>query len=320
MIPSFAAMQARLKMQHLRLLLAIAEHGSLRRAASDLALTQPAVTRSLKDMEDMLGVPLFDRQARGLRPTRFGVAATHYAKLVFSGMQGLRDELSALETGKIGKVRIGSVVAAVPALLADALRRVRRDHPMLDVVVQVDTSDILVPQLEHDQLDLVLGRIPQDQEASHLDFEWLEDEELHIVVCRAHPLARRRGIGLAQLAAYSWILQPRPSPLRLLMDRSFAEAGVAPPSTIETAAVLLTATLLPGSDLVAVLPKSVAAFYERQDILKVLAVRLPRQLGPYGIVTRRSRPVAASTALVIDALRAAAAQPCAKRNRGAGRR
>jgi DNA-binding transcriptional LysR family regulator len=309
MIPSVNLLQGRLRMQHLRLLLAIEERGSLRQAADELALTQPAVTKMLQDMEGLLGVPLFERHVRGLRATRFGLAATRYARLVFADMAGLRDELVALESGKIGKVRIGAVMAPTPGLLAEVIRRLKRDHPLLDVSVQVDTSDVLVPLLEHDQLDLVLGRVPEGSDGNALEFEQLGEEGLSIVVCRDHPLVRKRGKpSFEALTQFPWIMQPRPSPMRALVDRSFADAGVAPPpSTVETAAVLMTASLLPGSELIAVLPSSVAAFYARLDVLKVLPVPLPRKLGPYGIVTRRGRPVSASTSLLLDTLRAASA-------------
>ncbi|GAB3626453.1 LysR family transcriptional regulator [Pandoraea terrae] len=296
-------------MQHLRLLLAIEERGSLRQAADELALTQPAVTKMLQDMEALLGVPLFERHVRGLRPTRFGATATRYAKLVFSDMAGFRDELAALESGKIGKVRVGAVMAPTPVLLAEVIRRLKRDHPLLDVSVQVDTSDVLVPLLERDQLDLVLGRVPEGWDTSLLEFDQLGEEGLAIVVCRDHPLVKRRKPSFEELATFPWIMQPLPSPMRALVDRSFADAGVTPPSsTIETAAVLMTTSLLPGSDLVAVLPASVAAFYARLDVLKVLPVPLPRKLGPYGIVTRRGRPLSASMSLLVDTLRAAAAE------------
>ncbi len=94
--------------------------------------------------------------------------------------------------------------------------------------------------------------------------------------------------------------------MRRLIDRSFEDAGVAPPpSTIESAAVLMTTSLLADSELIAVLPASVAAYYRSLGALAVLPLPLPRKLGPYGIVTRRGRPVTASMSVLIDALRAA---------------
>jgi DNA-binding transcriptional LysR family regulator len=305
MIPSVSTLHGRLKMQHLRLLVAIEERGSLRQAAEALTLTQPAVSKMLQDMEDILGVALFERHARGLRPTRFGGAATRYAKLVFADMAGLRDELVALESGKIGRVRVGAVMAPTPGLLANVIRRLNRDHPQLEIAVQVDTSDVLVPLLERDQLDLVLGRVPEGWDASGLAFEQLGEEGLAIVVGPDHPLARRRKPQFAELARFPWIMQPRPSPMRALIDRSFEDAGVAPPpSTIETAAVLMTTSLLTDSELIAVLPASVAAYYAQQGALTVLPLPLPRKLGPFGIVTRRGRPASAPMSVLIDALRA----------------
>lgn len=304
MIPSVASLQSRLKMQHLRLLMAIEERGSLRQAALALSLTQPAVTKMLQDMEALLGVTLFERHLRGLRPTRFGTAVTRYATLVFSDMANLREELTALETGSVGKVRVGAVMAPTPVLMAEVIRRLRRDHPRLNMTVQVDTSDVLVPLLERDQLDLVLGRVPEGWEAGHLTFEKLGDERLAIVVGCGHPLAGRPAPGFGELATWPWILQPRPSPMRALIDRSFEDAGVAPPqSTVETAAILMTTSLLPDSDLIAVVPMEVADFHARIGLLHILPVRVPRKLDPYGIVMRCGRPPSASTMLVIDTLR-----------------
>lgn len=304
MIPPVSNLQSRLKMQHLRLLLAIDERGSLRKAAEVLALSQPAVTKMLKDMEALLGVTLFERHLRGLRPTRFGVAATRYATLVFSDMANLRDELESLETGRVGRVRVGTVMAPTPVLMAETVRTLKRDHPHLNLSIQVDTSDMLLPLLERDQLDLVLGRVPEGWDAGHLHVEQLVDERLALVVGCDHPLAGEACPTWAALVTYPWILQPMPSPMRVLMDRVFEDAGVPPPqSTIETAAILMTLAMLPGSDLVAVVPMAVAEFHSRMSMLHVLPVDLPRRLGPYGIVTRAGRRPSPSTLLLIDTLR-----------------
>ncbi|WP_241020442.1 LysR substrate-binding domain-containing protein [Burkholderia sp. Ac-20345] len=137
----------------------------------------------------------------------------------------------------------------------------------------------------------------------------LGDELLAVVVGCNHPLADQPNPTFGELATYPWILQPRPSPMRALIDRSFEEAGVTPPqSTVETAAILMTTSLLPGSDLIAVLPMEVANFHACMGLLHILPVQLPRQLGPYGIGTRLGRPPSASMSLFIDVVRAVVAE------------
>ena len=165
-------------------------------------------------------------------------------------------------------------------------------------------TQILMPLLERDQLDIVLGRVPEGWDSASVDFEQLGDEGLAIVVGPQHPLARKRKPQFAELTRYPWIMQPRPSPMRALLDRSFEDAGVAPPpSTIETAAVLMTTSLLIDSELIAVLPESVAHYYAQLGALTVLPLPLPIKLGPFGIITRRGRPVTASMSLLVDTLR-----------------
>ena len=247
-------------------MVALSETVSLRSAADELAMTQPAATKALKELEDTVGVSLFVRHARGMEPTIFGEAVMRYARVVFEDLDELREELAAIEAGDIGKVRIGAVMAPAPELLTHAIVALKEAHPRLQIRVQIDTSDVLVQALQQDQLDIVVGRIPDGFPALDLSFETLSEEALSIVSRPGHPMVNAANAGarpkLAELAQYPWIVQPHPSPMRQIIDQTFRESRVAPPvSTVETSSILTTLSLLRDSDMLAVLPSSVAQYY-----------------------------------------------------------
>jgi DNA-binding transcriptional LysR family regulator len=307
MIASASTLRKRLRLRHLQLMVALSETESLRRAADDLAMTQPAATKALQELEATVGVPLFVRHARGMEPTIFGEAVTRYARVVFEDLDELREELAAIEAGDIGKVRIGAVMAPAPELLTQAIVSLKAAHPRLQISVQIDTSDVLVQALQQDQLDIVIGRIPDGFPALDLSFETLSEEALSIVVRPDHPgVTGAARLKLADLARYPWIVQPHPSPMRQIIDQTFRESRVAPPvSLVETSSILTTLSLLRDSDMLAVLPSSVAQYYEALDTMASLPNRLRGRLAPYGLILRKNRRVRPATQVVIDAIRAA---------------
>jgi DNA-binding transcriptional LysR family regulator len=307
MIAPASTIRKRLRLRHLQLMVALSETESLRSAADELAMTQPAATKALKDLEDTVGVSLFVRHARGMEATIYGEAVMRYARVVFEDLEELREELAAIEAGDIGKVRIGAVMAPAPDLLTRVIVTLKEAHPRLQITVQIDTSDVLVQALQQDQLDIVVGRIPYGYPALDLSFETLSEEALSIVARPEHPVAHAPAKPkLAELAAYPWIVQPHPSPMRQVIDQTFRESRVAPPvSTVETSSILTTLSLLRDSDMLAVLPSSVAQYYAALDTIATLPTPLRGRLAPYGLILRKNRRISPATQLVIDAIRAA---------------
>jgi DNA-binding transcriptional LysR family regulator len=307
MIAPASTIRKRLRLRHLQLMVALSETESLRRAADEMAMTQPAATKALQELEDTIGVSLFVRHARGMEPTIFGEAVMRYARVVFEDLDELREELAGIEAGDIGKVRIGAVMAPSPELLTQTIVKLKDAHPRLQMSVTIDTSDVLVQSLQQDQLDIVIGRIPDGFPALDLSFETLSEEALSIVVRPDHPMAlavvRPK---LAELARYPWIIQPHPSPMRQVIDQTFRESRVAPPvSTVETSSILTTLSLLRDSDMLAVLPSSVAQYYVALNAIAAVSTPLRGRLAPYGLILRKNRRITPATQLVIDSIRAA---------------
>jgi DNA-binding transcriptional LysR family regulator len=304
MIPTVKSMQNRLRIKQLSLIAALDEFRSLRKVAEAMHLSQPAATKMLHEIEETLGVQLFERLPRGMRPTGFGESVINYARLMLADLDNLRKQLVAQEAGAVGEVSVGSIMAPAPGLLTRAIIELRARHPLIKISVYVDTSDVLLQMLEQGKLDIVLGRVQNPGEHPDINFEVVDNESLSVVAGMHHPLSQVRRLDLADLADQAWILQPPNSPMRQLLELAFQEAAIPTPANrVETASILATTTLLQGTDMISVVPTSVAKHYATSGMICILPVRIKLQLEPYGIVTRRERIPAPAVSAFQDCLR-----------------
>jgi DNA-binding transcriptional LysR family regulator len=299
----------RAKPRQLALVLALAERGTLRRAAADVAVSQPAATKLLADLEDVLGVPLFERHAWGMTPTVYGTALVRHARSVLTDLDEARAEIAALAAGATGKLRVGGVTGAVPRLLAPAIAAMRRAAAGVRVFVLVNSNDVLASSLRQGALDVAIASRPGVLDASDLDISPLADEPLVVVARARHPLARSRRVALASLATLTWIVQPPEGPLREAMETLFARAQLPMPTDlVETVSIVATLALLQQSDAVSLLPLDLARHYEGAALLARLAVTPSPGASSYALMTRTNRPRSPAAEHFIAAIRRIAAE------------
>lgn len=308
-LPPEWKLRRQLRMSHLMLLQALEEHGSLRRAAEALSVTQPATTKLLAQLEALLGLELFERGARGLRPTEYGRIMIRHAQAALGEISAARESLALSALGAQGKVAIGAVVGSIPRLTAPGVADLLRRHPRVAISVLAETSATLVPMLARRELDFVVGQIPPGSDTDLLAFEPLGPEPIDVVVRPDHPLGAARRLTLRRLAELAWILPPPASPLRIRIDAAFRSAGLdVPVRVVESASTLLAVTVARETDMLAALSRDVARHYAAAGFVRLLPFRLGDDAGTLGLVTRRrSRPTPAA-ALLAEALRTRAGQ------------
>ena len=295
---------SRLKLHQLALVLALDEMRNMHRAAQFLNLTQPAATKRLREIEAALGVSLFERHARGMTPTVYGVAAARHARLILIDLKKLHQDIEGLQLGIQGTVRLGSIMAAIPELVPEALTLIAREQPTLSVALITDTSDGLLSLLQSGRIDVMVGRAMGLQDSNSLRYEPLNDEELRLIVRAAHPLLSRPSLTLQDLAGERWVLQPEASPMRRALAAAFILLQLPlPPHPIETSSMLGTVAILARSDLVAVVPTTVATYFTALGVVGVLPVTLPSLLEPFGLITLRDQPASPAVNVVLDTLR-----------------
>lgn len=300
------ALLRHMKSTQLLLLVALGESVSLRKAASSLNMTQPTATKLLQDLEAAAGVPLFERSRRGMHPTPYGEVMIRHARLVRMEILRTREELDALAKGASGTIRIGAVISAIPFLLAKAVAGLKAEHPGLQVLIDVATSDALVSALANGQLDVLLARPLVLSDRPEFDYVDLIDEPLKIVGRKSHPLAGGQPVSLKQLGRWPWTLLPAGSPMRRVLAPVFAEMRPhVPQDIVETSSMITMVALMHESDMLAVMPADVSDFYVRHNLLAEIPVTLPSIMGSYGIVTRRDRPMSSATTAFLAQLRIA---------------
>jgi DNA-binding transcriptional LysR family regulator len=300
--------RSRLKTRHLVLLQELGQHQSIARAAEAAHLTQPAASKLLSELEESLGVTLFERLPRGVAPTWYGEVMIRRASAALAEMGLAHQEVMELQSGMTGRVAIGSVLAPSTSLLPQAVHLLKARHERVHVAIEVDASKPLVERLRAGRLDIVIGRILDPAVAGELAFEPLADEPHRVVARAGHPLCQRASLGVHELVDQGWILPPAGSILRDRLTAMFISHGLdLPARTVETAALPVTLALLRGGDMVAALPEEVVQPQLAAGVLQVLPLDAGLKLDAYGIVTRRQHTLSPGGQALLGVLREVAA-------------
>jgi DNA-binding transcriptional LysR family regulator len=300
--------RARLKTRQLLLLVAIAEEGNIHRAAEVLNMTQPAASKLLKDLEDVLGVSLFDRLPRGMRPTWYGEAMIRHARVALASLNQAHDEVQALKSGRFGQVSVGVITTPGLILLPQAVRAVKQAHPTLRVSLLVETSDVLMERMAQGKLDMLVARLFAQHDKTALRYEALAEEPAVAVVRPGHPLLGMDKLTLRDLASRGWIVPPEGSVLRHRFDLMFREEGLdSPVDLIETTALLFVTRMLAEGDAIALLAGDVGRYYAEHGICAVLPIELPCRMDAYGLITRTDRPLSPAAKVMLAAIKTTAA-------------
>jgi len=294
------------RLRHVELIAELHDCRSILKASKRLSLTQPTVTKALRDVESTLGVRLFERSNRGLDPTPYGEIFARHAKIVLAQLRHAAEELESLRAGYSGKVTVGTLLAASASILPDAIALLKKQRPGVAISVAVGTYDILMPSLLVGDLDMVLGRLPEEGRSRALVYEEFYAEPICVVTRRGHPLSRKRRLTLRDLANEAWLLPLPETALRRQIERAFIEAGAPlPRNVIESVSILTNRALLRKSDSVGVMPYHVALDDVEQGLLAILPVKLKSIESPVGAILRAPGALAPAAAALLDCLRLA---------------
>ena len=297
------------RLRHVELVAEVYDSRSILKASRRLNLTQPTVTRALQDIEATLSVPLFTRTNRGLAPTPYGEIFARHAKIVLAQLRHAAEEIENLRAGYSGKVTVGTLLAAAASILPDAIALLKKERPGVAISVVVGTYDILVPSLLVGDLDMVLGRMPEQGRSRALVYEDFYAEPICLVVRRGHPLLRKRRLGLRDLVNEAWLLPLPETSLRRQIERAFLEANAPlPRNVIESVSILTNRVLLRKSDCIGVMPYHVALDDVEHQLLSILPVKLKSIESPVGVILRAPGNLPPAASALLECLRLAASE------------
>ncbi|MBB3664450.1 DNA-binding transcriptional LysR family regulator [Prauserella sediminis] len=298
-------LDGRLKLRHLLLVDALTEQGSVVGAAAAMHITQPVATRSLHDLEDILGVQLYERGPRGITPTEFGIAFTEHARAVLAQLTQAARHVDEIADATRGRVVVGTHLAGSNLLLPRAIARVKHDRPLLNVVVHEATPEALLVELSAGRVDVIVGRLT-GQSTEHTRRTTLYEESIRVVTGADHPLAGRTRVTFEDLWEYPWILPGVETILRQELAEFFVRNGHdLPANRVEATSFLTVRQLLIETEMIAVLPGLIGA---DDPLLTTVPMSLEPIGHSVGITLAADRRMTPTVRALIDALETTASE------------
>lgn len=281
----------RVKLRDLHIALAVANAGSMTKAAEELAVSYPVVSKTISDLEHTLGVKLFDRSISGVEPTHYGRALLKSGVAVFDEMRKGLQQIEFIRQPDAGELRIGSSIVVDAGLLPAVIQRFSQSFPR--AALHVQPENIAIQQydnLRNRHVELVLGRLPVTISEPDLLAEPLFNEPNVVTAGLESPWAKRRNLKLADLIAEPWVLAQPGSLARSLQDEAFRRSGVEPPSaTVLTVSLHLYMRLIETGRWLGLVPASAMRFGGKHMRLKALPVKISSPPAPVGLLTVKDR-------------------------------
>jgi DNA-binding transcriptional LysR family regulator len=286
------------KLRHMRMLVALSEHGKLGVVAEMFGVSQPALSRTLNELEQMSGHQLFERHNRGLVATTQGEVIVRHAKMLLAEAKRAEYEMVVAAAGQGGSVAFGTIITPAADYVTPALKRLFETHPTIDVSITVGSSDVLLEDVLSRRLDFAVCRIPSGMNPLLFDNKRLGKETLSVVVAENHPLADKADIAEEDLRRQGWVLQPHGSFLRDVADDFIRRHGIVPESVVSTSDALLTMLLMRQSQRIAILAEPVAKLMEQHRLLRILPIAADISVPDFGLLKLKDRELSASAELL----------------------
>jgi DNA-binding transcriptional LysR family regulator len=296
----------RLKLRDLHILNEVSQSRSMAKAAARLAISQPAVSKAIADIERTVGLRLLDRTPFGVEPTVYGVALARRAAVIFDELKQGVDELGFLADPGSGEIRVGASESMAAGFLSAVVERFSNQYPRIVIeAVQVVAAPLGFRELRERSVDMLLGRIPTPLSDEDLHAEALFEDRIHVVAGQQSRWARRRRIALAELIDEPWALPAPDSLPGSMIAAAFSACGLTVPrATVVTSSIHLLGAGLPATGrFLTVLPASVLRFGAKRPVLKILPIELPIAPQPVGVIWLKNRMLNPVAQLFIDLAR-----------------
>ena len=293
----------RLRLKDLHTLQTVAEAGSMARASRQLALSQPAISKAIADMEHTVGASLLDRSAHGVELTEPGRLLIARSRIIFDELrEGLKD-IERVSDPARGEVRIGTT-EPITGFVAEVISRQSQAYPRITYQVSVSDTTTLVRDLRERALDVVITRWTADAVADDLASEVLLKAPLAVLADRRHPLLKRKKLSLADTMAEAWTLSPPDSFLgRVVVDVFRQRKLPLPPSIVTTLSVHMRLNLLASGRFLTMLPDRMVRQRANRAWLRALDIDLPESRGPIASITVKKRNAGGALKLFQQACR-----------------
>ncbi|RIX84606.1 LysR family transcriptional regulator [Acidovorax cavernicola] len=295
--------------RRLAVIAGLVEQRNMPAVAREFGITQPAISRALKDLEGGLGVALLERQARGLRPTPAGEIVAFHFRRVLAELRHIGPDIAASEGLLQGSVTVGALPLGRTQILPLAIAALVARHPGLHVATVESPYDALAASLRSGDVDFIFGALRSPTQARDLQQEPLFEDRISVIARAGHPLARAARIDFDALRQASWVLSRHHTPSRELLEQFFSAAREVPPvPTVETGDLAVLRGLLLESDMLTAISAHQLRYEIRDGSLVVLDFPLDRTRREIGLTQRRGAFPSPGARALMDEVRAVVAR------------
>ncbi len=293
-----------IKVQDLRMIIALSEYRTILRAADAMGLSQPAITKRLQDLEKDLKISLFNRMSRGVEPTPYGDILIKHAHIVLNQIRHAEDEVSDLSDGSGGRINVGVPVGAATDLISKSISKLLEERKDVQITLVEDYNIKLVPLLKQGDIDLIIGRLPSEALFEDLNQEELYSEEIKVVVRNEHPLANKKNIEAKDLLGWKWMMPLRDSIMYTQLQSYFTELEMKiPDASIYSLSYVASLRVLKSRDLIAICPAESIRTQIENKYIKILDIKDKIEPTPVGIITRTDAFLSPAAKMFIETIK-----------------
>jgi LysR family pca operon transcriptional activator len=299
----------RIRFRHLQTFLEVARQRSVGRAADVLHVTQPAVTKTIRELETALDVVLFEKEGRGIRISRYGEVFLRHAGASVAAIQQGIDSVGRAQASSGPPVRVGALPTVSARIMPSAVELFLAENTGSPIKIVTGENLVMIEQLRVGQLDLVVGRLAAPERMAGLSFQHLYSEQVMFVVRQGHPLLESRSFEFGRIRDYVVLMPTRGSIIRPLAERVLLRHGMAEmPREVETVSDAFGRALLRQSDAIWIISEGVVALDLKSGALAALPIDTGETRGSVGLTTRADEAASPSAEILARTIRETVAQ------------
>jgi LysR family pca operon transcriptional activator len=277
----------RVKFRHLQTFVEVARQKSVMKAAELLHVSQPAVTKTIRELEEVLGVGVFERDGRGIRITRYGEVFLRHAGAALTALRQGLDSVCQERFAEAPPVRVGALPTVSTRIMPRAMTLFLKENTLSRVKIVTGENAVLLEQLRIGDLDLVVGRLAGADKMAGFSFEHLYSEQVVFAVRAGHPLLEGRQSLFASLGDYTVLMPTRGSIIRPVVENFLIANGVASlPNQIDTVSDAFGRAFVRDSDAVWIISNGVVARDIEDGLIAALPIDTAETRGPVGLTMR----------------------------------
>lgn len=298
---------ARIKFRHLQTFVEVARQKSVIKAAGLLNVSQPAVTKTIRELEEALGVSVFERDGRGIRITRYGEVFLRHAGAALTALKQGLDSVSQERTGEAPPIRVGALPTVSTRIMPRAMELFLREETWSRIKIVTGENAVLLEQLRVGDLDLVVGRLASPDNMTGFSFEHLYSEQVVFAVRAGHPLLSGKQSPFSDLSRYTILMPTRGSIIRPFVESFLIANGAGGlPNQIETVSDSFGRAFVRASAAIWIISAGVVAGDVDDGLLALLPIDTSETKGPVGLTVRTDAIPTLPLSILMQTIREAA--------------